>query len=233
MGKRIGNLLGNVTKTEIYEYPGKNIIIKIRVELNTNNPIIPGLHIGNTIDGTTWIDFRYENLPQVCFHCSMVGHPEKFCRNAKLKVEEASPLGPWIRSNIYGRRVIEPKDRKFYSNPSMAKKFGQSSPPAPEELLQQLADLRIQEARGQQSTQNPLKRPYEATPKPNHNTSSLNSMIKTPSQTLSKEWTPYNNYNCTQMSIESPTEQPKKPRMESSAQKIQMAGLLKQASQEQ
>jgi len=177
---------------------GKDILtLIIKVDLNINNPIIPGIHIGNTIDGTTWVDFCYENLPQLCFNCGMVGHPEKFCRNNKLIVEEAAPLGPWIRSNIYGRRIIDPKDRKNFNNPSLAKKSGHSSPSAPEDLLQQLADLRIQEARNQQAEQNPLKRQYDNTyPTTSYSSYTLNPLLRAPSQSISMDWSENNNHSC-------------------------------------
>jgi len=34
MGKSIGGLLGNVTESELYEYPGKKVIVKIRVNMS-------------------------------------------------------------------------------------------------------------------------------------------------------------------------------------------------------
>ncbi|MCH84743.1 DUF4283 domain protein [Trifolium medium] len=40
------------------------VIIKIRVAINIHNPILSGIHIGNPTDGTCWIDYRYEKLPQ-------------------------------------------------------------------------------------------------------------------------------------------------------------------------
>jgi len=64
----------------------------------------------------------------MCFNCGLIGHSERFCRNPKLKVGETTLLRPWIRPNTYGRRILDPKDRKFYSNPSMAKNYGQTSP---------------------------------------------------------------------------------------------------------
>jgi hypothetical protein len=38
---------------------------------------------------------------------------------------------------------MEEKDRKFYSNPSHAKNFGQYSPPVPSDLLEKLAALKV------------------------------------------------------------------------------------------
>lgn len=159
MGESLGALMGKVVASELYEYPGKNVIVKIRVELNVNNPLSTGIHVGNPIDGNTWVDFRYENLPLFCFQCGLIGHGEKLCQNPPLNRGDAAPLGPWMRSSQYGRRIMDPKDRKFYSNPSQSKNFGQYSPPVPEEMLRQLADLKLQNTNTNQE-ENLLKRPY-------------------------------------------------------------------------
>ncbi|PNX60790.1 hypothetical protein L195_g052112, partial [Trifolium pratense] len=155
MGESIGNLLGSVEASEFYEYPGKKMIIKIKVAVNVHQPIQTGSLIGNHKDGTSWIDFRYEKLPQVCFKCGILGHGDNLCQNEPLNLEDAAPLGPWIRSNQYGRRVMEEKDRKFYSNPSHSKTFGQYSPPIPASMLAQMAAMKIQEEAAEGSSRFP------------------------------------------------------------------------------
>ncbi|PNX95453.1 hypothetical protein L195_g018645 [Trifolium pratense] len=145
MGESIGNLLGKVETAEFYEYPGKKMIIKVKVAINVHEPIQTGILIGNHKDGTTWIDFRYEKLPQICFKCGILGHGENLCQNEPLNMEEAAPLGPWIRSNQYGRRVMEEKDRKYHSNPSLSKTFGKYSPPIPASMLAQMEAMKLQE----------------------------------------------------------------------------------------
>ncbi|MCI18972.1 hypothetical protein A2U01_0040127, partial [Trifolium medium] len=42
------------------------------------------------------------------------GHSDKLCQYDAMNMEESTPIGPWIRSNQYGRRVMEEKDRKFH-----------------------------------------------------------------------------------------------------------------------
>jgi hypothetical protein len=42
------------------------------------------------------------------------------------------------------------KDKKYYSNPSHAKNFGQYSPPVPEDLLEKLAAMKMQSNTNQQ-----------------------------------------------------------------------------------
>jgi hypothetical protein len=144
MGMHLGSLMGDVEAAELYEYPGKKTIIKIKVAINVHKPIPTGIHVGNPIDGTCWIDFTYEKLPLVCFKCGHIGHMDKLCRNPPLNMDNLAPMGPWIRSTQYGKRKQEIKDQKFYSNPSHSPNFGKYSPPVPASLLAQLAAMKIQ-----------------------------------------------------------------------------------------
>jgi hypothetical protein len=72
---------------------------------------------------------------------------EQLCQNEPIQQEDTAPLGPWIKSNQYGRRVMEEKDRKFYSNPSLSKTFGHYSPLIPDSMLAEMAAMKIQEER--------------------------------------------------------------------------------------
>jgi len=146
MGESLGALLGNVEAVKFHEYPGKHRILKIKVAINVHYPIQTGIHVGNPTDGTTWIDFRYEKLPHICYNCGHIGHAENLCYNTTLETGNTIPLGPWIRSTQYGRRVLEAKEKQYYSNPSQAKSYGRNNPPAPEALIQQLADMKINQA---------------------------------------------------------------------------------------
>jgi hypothetical protein len=136
--------MGEVEAFEIYEYPGKKMIIKVKVAINVHQPIPSGIHVGNPTDGSYWVDFRYERLPQMCFNCGLVGHADTACRNRAMEANTLAPLGPWIRSSQYGRRKMEDKDKKFYSNPSQSPNFGHYSPPVPAALLAQLAAIKLQ-----------------------------------------------------------------------------------------
>jgi hypothetical protein len=162
MGQHLGSLLGEVEAFEIYEYPGKKMIVKIKVAINVHQPISAGIHVGNPTDGTSWVDFRFEKLPQVCFHCGLIGHSDKQCKNQAINMDTMAPLGPWIRSNQYGRRKMAEKDRQFFSNPSQSPNFGTYSPSVPASLLSQLAAMKIN---------NPQNQNNNTTPKPHTTTS--------------------------------------------------------------
>ncbi|WJX27831.1 hypothetical protein P8452_16612 [Trifolium repens] len=76
MERHLGALMGDVEESELYEYPGKQMIIKIKVAINVHKPITSGIHLSNPTDGTCWVDYRYEKLPQVCFKCGLLGHAD-------------------------------------------------------------------------------------------------------------------------------------------------------------
>jgi hypothetical protein len=151
--------MGTVESSEFYEYPGKKTIIKIKVHIDVHKPIPTGIHVGNLSDGSCWIDYRYEKLPLTCFRCGLVGHDDKLCKKPPLDLGTLAPLGPWIRSTQYGRRKMEAKDRKFYSNPSHGPNFGQYSPPVPTSLLEQLAAMKLQKTNADTSQQNSQQQP--------------------------------------------------------------------------
>jgi hypothetical protein len=65
--------------------------------------------------------------------------------NETLIIEGQAPLGPWIRSNQYGRRIRSEQDKQFHSNPSKGKNFGHYSPPIPASMLAQMAAMKLQE----------------------------------------------------------------------------------------
>jgi hypothetical protein len=195
MGESIGALMGQVEAAEYYEYPGKKVIIKIKVAINIHNPILSGIHVGNPIDDTCWVDYRYEKLPQVCFNCGLIGHMDKLCRNQTLNLDTLAPIGPWIRSTQYGKRKMEEKDRKYYSNPSQAKNFGQYSPPVPSDLLDKLAALRVNNASANQpekpqkyteeSPMEGVKHQYEGRDKKAHRLSYNNDKLQQDQSTAS------------------------------------------------
>jgi hypothetical protein len=155
MGESLGTIMGTVETAELYEYPGKKLIVKVKVAINVYQPIQTGILIGNHRDGTHWIDYRYENLPLVCFKCGILGHEEKLCMNEANFMEGHAPLGPWIRSNQYGRRVRSDKDKQYHSNPSQGKNYGHYSPPIPASMLAQMAEMKLQEEEQEKEESSP------------------------------------------------------------------------------
>ncbi|PNX54703.1 hypothetical protein L195_g048324, partial [Trifolium pratense] len=120
------------------------MVVKIKVHIDTQKPLKARIQIGNTSDGITWVDFRYEKLPLFCFQFCLIGHSEDYCKRKGLieHLNEVNPLGPWLRSNQFGRRIMDPKDRRFSSNPQKSPSYGDLSP-VPKGLIKALEDLKL------------------------------------------------------------------------------------------
>jgi hypothetical protein len=154
MGKHLGSQLGMVEDSTLYDFPDKARIVKIRVQINTNQPIRPGIFIGNTKDDIKWVDFRYENLPMFCFLCGYIGHNESNCSTQTCAMDEGStnPRGPWLRSNSYGRRINDKRDSRFNSDPMKSMSGGNFSP-VPKGMLEMLARMTLEEKTRAAATQ--------------------------------------------------------------------------------
>ncbi|KAJ1378034.1 Zinc finger, CCHC-type [Sesbania bispinosa] len=85
MGEKIGANIGPVREVDIYEIKDSGQFVKVLVELNIKKPLLSGILVGSKKDGITWVDFRYEKLPQFCYRCGQIGHEEDMCKH---KVEQ-------------------------------------------------------------------------------------------------------------------------------------------------
>jgi hypothetical protein len=153
MGLQLGAQLGTVEEAAIYDYPDNAKIIKIKVQFDINSPIRTGMYIGNGNDGINWVDFRYENLPLFCFYCGLIGHSaENFEDASAIPLEGATnPRFPWLRSNVYGKRILEKKDQMFHSNPKKSVSGKQFSP-VPKAMIEMMANLKLNKEKAQQRT---------------------------------------------------------------------------------
>jgi hypothetical protein len=81
-----------------------------------------------------------------CFGCGLVGHSEEKCNNNTMPLPEGdvNPRGLWLRSNIYGKRVMEKRDKRFNSNPLQSVSGGQFSE-IPKAMLDMLARMKLEE----------------------------------------------------------------------------------------
>ncbi|XP_039170402.1 uncharacterized protein LOC120294404 [Eucalyptus grandis] len=77
---------------------------KVRVELNLQQPLIPGQLI--QLDGKTiWLDFRYERLSHYCYSCGVIGHYATHCTTYPFDIEKADNkdnlyYGNWLRAEV-------------------------------------------------------------------------------------------------------------------------------------
>jgi hypothetical protein len=99
-----------------------------------------------------------------------VGHNEDQCSNPSLPLAEGgvNPRGPWLRSNIYGKRINENRDKRFNSNPMKSVSGGQFSP-IPQAMLDMLAKMKLEEeSMEQEKPEDPNNPPnlHQQTPTP-------------------------------------------------------------------
>ncbi|KAK3028765.1 hypothetical protein RJ639_037986 [Escallonia herrerae] len=116
IGKRIGVLL-QVEHSRNGRI-GEAGFMRLRVEIALEQPIPKGFALKREGREDTWIQFRYERLPDFCFRCGFLGHVRKWCirpidPTAEWKYAgELQQYSPWIRASYEGEKSYR------YSNSS-------------------------------------------------------------------------------------------------------------------
>lgn len=104
---KLGEVMGEVMDVGVYEMLNKTIIVKVRVDLKMDSPIITNMYIGSNNNRVSWIEFRYERLLMVCFYCGYMGHSEEHYFNmipANHGIPEVNPFGPWMKASQTSRK---------------------------------------------------------------------------------------------------------------------------------
>ncbi|KAJ1383567.1 Zinc knuckle CX2CX4HX4C [Sesbania bispinosa] len=143
MGTKIGASMGEVRDSEVFEIKEKGSFIKVLINFDTTNPLKAGINVGNRDDGVSWVDFRYEKLPQFCYSCGLVGHEESGCNSLKKQNEnqEEPALGPWLRASQFGRRIQSQDYRK--TAPSHPGRSKEKQEKLSKDLLDMLSALSV------------------------------------------------------------------------------------------
>jgi hypothetical protein len=76
----LGRTLGVVEKVgENEEGRGREGCMRVRVKLDISKPLCRG-RMARLMEGKeTWISFRYERLPNLCYWCGMLTHGDRDC----------------------------------------------------------------------------------------------------------------------------------------------------------
>ncbi|KAL6201237.1 hypothetical protein ACLB2K_024952 [Fragaria x ananassa] len=80
LGRRIANYLGKYLEVEEEgdgECWGK--YMRLRVRLDVMQPLRRGMKICLEGCEPIWVDFKYEGIPEFCYHCGIWGHNESEC----------------------------------------------------------------------------------------------------------------------------------------------------------
>ncbi|KAM1247963.1 hypothetical protein TB2_043970 [Malus domestica] len=71
--------------------------VRVRVVVNSKNPLIPGCWLSRGQDTDTWVEFKYERLQDFCYRCGHIGHANTECSFEPQK-GHAAGYGEWIKA---------------------------------------------------------------------------------------------------------------------------------------
>lgn len=80
VARKIGSLIGRVMEVDKAE--GDDCIgrfLRVRLQLDVRQPLMRGAFVQFPDEGSKWVTFRYEYLPEYCFICGCLGHPSRIC----------------------------------------------------------------------------------------------------------------------------------------------------------
>ena len=83
------------------EYVGGNFM-RVRVSIDITKPLCRGQKLGLSNGDESWVSFKYEHLPNVCYWCGRLTHHDRECslwqkRKGTLK-EVDQQFGSWLRA---------------------------------------------------------------------------------------------------------------------------------------
>uniref|UniRef100_A0A803P9A9 DUF4283 domain-containing protein n=1 Tax=Cannabis sativa TaxID=3483 RepID=A0A803P9A9_CANSA len=77
IGDEVGDFL-EVDKLTLFKV--SELFLRVRVLINISKPITGGIMVDfKSIHREKWLTFKYENLPNICFHCGMFDHTLTKC----------------------------------------------------------------------------------------------------------------------------------------------------------
>ncbi|KAL3498272.1 hypothetical protein ACH5RR_041004 [Cinchona calisaya] len=84
--------------------------IKMLVEVDITKPLLRGFLVRSEGD-QKWVNFRYEKLPNFCFHYGIIGHSIETCTNRKSMGDSSKlQFGSWL--NEGSNKIVNGTTRK-------------------------------------------------------------------------------------------------------------------------
>ena len=122
--------LGTIMQTKNPNDWDGGSFIRIRVALDISLPLCRGRLITLDDNEAHWVSFRYERLPNVCYWCGCLTHPDKDCEkwieSEGSLSKENQQYGPWLRAGPYfASKKGSLSVQSFYAQ-KKAGKYGQS-----------------------------------------------------------------------------------------------------------
>ena len=102
VAEQICEVIGPVTKMENLSDCDGGTFIRVRVVVNISLPLCRGQLITLDNNEVHWVSFKYERLPNLCYWCGTLTHPDKDCEHwieseGSLNKEEQH-YGPWLKA---------------------------------------------------------------------------------------------------------------------------------------
>jgi hypothetical protein len=106
--KQIGSTVGKIVEVEQNDGEAEwGEYLRVRIVIDLTKPLDRGRKI-NIKNKSTWVMFKYEKLPNFCYHCGKVHYSRMGCSAKSLKGEGSitgdTPFGPWLRVSPVFRR---------------------------------------------------------------------------------------------------------------------------------
>ncbi|KAJ4838540.1 hypothetical protein Tsubulata_004569 [Turnera subulata] len=97
--------------TKIESRLGWNGYIRARVEFFPEKPLVPRIHVKDSMGIEHWVKVRYERLGEFCYRCGRVTHATRRCSKPRRafegqELESIYSFGPWLRAKEAGHRPL-------------------------------------------------------------------------------------------------------------------------------
>ena len=111
-GWAIGSSIGEVMEVDV---PDSGVVwgksLRVRVRIDATKRLIRGKKI--TIEGgaARWVQFKYERLPNFCYHCGLLSHALRDCPEPSETGRLSGvglQYGAWLRGDPFGRVQKDP-----------------------------------------------------------------------------------------------------------------------------
>ena len=102
VAEQICSVMGTILQPENLNECDGGSFIRVRVALNISFPLCRRRWITLDNDEVHWVLFKYERLPNLCYWCGCLTHPDKDCERwieseGSLRKEDQH-FGPWMKA---------------------------------------------------------------------------------------------------------------------------------------
>uniref|UniRef100_A0A803P998 DUF4283 domain-containing protein n=1 Tax=Cannabis sativa TaxID=3483 RepID=A0A803P998_CANSA len=136
LAKLIGDEVGDFLEVDkITLFKVSELFLRVRVLIDISKPITRGIMVDfKSIHREKWLTFKYENLPNICFHCGLFDHTLTKCITYLQKCDD-SAYPPDLPYKI---PLKAPPKSNFKRNPfDLSNSFPLDEPPAQQENVDQ------------------------------------------------------------------------------------------------